>query len=43
VNASPAQDSFVILAAGEFDWATNVWQDPARAAAATVVLPPVTQ
>jgi hypothetical protein len=33
----------ISLAAGEFDWATNVWQDPARGASAVVVLPPVTQ
>jgi len=33
----------ISLAAGEFDWATNVCQDPTRAAPATVVLPPVTQ
>jgi hypothetical protein len=33
----------ISLAVGELDWATNVWQDPTRTAAATVVLPPVTQ
>jgi hypothetical protein len=32
-----------LAAVGELDWATNVWQDPTRGAAATVVLPPVTQ
>jgi hypothetical protein len=33
----------ITIAAGEMDWATNVWQDPARGASAVVVLPPVTQ
>jgi hypothetical protein len=32
-----------ITLGAEFDWATNVWQDPARGASAVVVLPPVTQ
>ena len=33
----------ITLRVGEFDWATNVSQDPEQGVAATVVLPPVTQ